>query len=324
MPPVIDPSNVYSETGAARLSPAVQGHLERVYVPNLRGDTVSVIDPTTMKVVDTLKVGHGPQHVVPSYDLQTLWVTNNAERRTDGSLTPIDPRTGKAGKSIAVDDPYNMYFTPDGRSAIVVAEARRRLDFRDPHTMAAQYSIATPKCGGINPGHSSIDGRYAIFTCEFDGALAKIDLVERKVVGYLRLRMPSTRFKDTPLPADPGASEICTSKKGMPQDIRISPDGKRFYVADMEADGVHIVAGDTFTETGFIATGPGTHGLYPSRDGKHLYVANDAGLVQVLDISSKGKVLSENDLGEPVFGTPAIADGALYIRRQGQVWKIAK
>ena len=131
-------------------------------------------------------------------------MTNNAERRTDGSLTPIDPRTGKAGKSIAVDDPYNMYFTPDGRSAIVVAEARRRLDFRDPHTMAAQYSIATPKCGGINHADFSIDGRYAIFTCEFDGALAKIDLVERKVVGYLRLRMPSTRFKDTPLPADPG------------------------------------------------------------------------------------------------------------------------
>jgi YVTN family beta-propeller protein len=125
MPPVVDSSNVYSETGAGHLSTTVQGHLERVYVPNLRGDTVSVIDPSSMKVVDALKVGHGPQHVVPSYDLQTLWVTNNAERRTDGSLTPIDPRTGKAGVSIPVDDPYNMYFTPDGRSAIVVPEARR-------------------------------------------------------------------------------------------------------------------------------------------------------------------------------------------------------
>ena len=240
MPPVVDPSAIYSETGPNHLSPAVRGDLERIYVPDLRSDDVSVIDPMTMKVVDRIKAGHGPQHVVPSYDLRTLWVTNNAERRTDGSLTPIDPRTGKPGKSIPADDPYNMYFTPDGRSAIVVAEALRRLDFRDPHAMALQYSIGTPGCGGVNHADFSIDGRYAIFTCEFDGSLAKIDLLNRKVLGYLKLNMPRTRFKDTPLASDPEATEICTATKGMPQDIRISPDGRRFYVADMEADGVHI------------------------------------------------------------------------------------
>jgi YVTN family beta-propeller protein len=216
--------------------------------------------------------------VVPSYDLRTLWVANNAERHADGSLTPIDPRTGKPGKEVPVDDPYNMYFTPDGKSAIVVAEARHRLDFRDPHTMAMQYSIDAPKCGGINHADFSIDGRYALFTCEFDGSLAKIDLVNRKVEGYLKLKMPATRFKDTPVaaatPEAAPASEICTSRKGMPQDIRVSPDGKRFYVADMEADGVHVVDAATFTETGFIATGVAAHGLYPSRDGTKLYVAN--------------------------------------------------
>src|SRR5207244_512461 len=181
------------------------------------------------------------------------------------SLTPIDPRTGKPGKSIPADDPYNMYFTPDGRSAIVVAEALRRLDFRDPHAMALQYSIGTPGCGGVNHADFSIDGRYAIFTCEFDGGLAKIDLPNRKVLGYLKLNMPRTRFKDTPLASDPEATEICTATKGMPQDIRISPDGRRFYVADMEADGVHIIDAAAFKETGFIATGAGTHALYPSR-----------------------------------------------------------
>jgi len=47
-----------------------------------------------------------------------------------------------------------------------------------------------------------------------------------------------------------------------------------FYVADMHADGVFVIDGDDFTEIGFIATGIGTHGLYPSRDGRKLYVAN--------------------------------------------------
>jgi YVTN family beta-propeller protein len=251
MPPVTDPANLYSETAADKLRPEVAGDLPRIYVPNRRSNDVSVIDPDTMQVVDRFKVGIHPQHVVPSWDLRTLWVTNNAEGRTDGTLTPIDPKTGKPGTPIEVDDPYNMYFTPDGRSAIVVAEAHKRLDFRDPQTMAMQSSLAVPECAGINHADFSIDGRYAIFTCEFSGRLAKVDFVERKVLGYLKL-----------------------SKGGMPQDVRISPDGRVFYVADMRANGVFMVDGDRFTEVGFIPTGLGSHGLYPSRDGKKLYVAN--------------------------------------------------
>lgn len=282
MPPVPDPANLYSETAAGRLSAAVRGDLERIYVPNLRSNDVYVVDPTALRVVDRFKVGRSPQHVVPSWDLRTLWVTNNAERRNDGTLTPIDPKTGKRGADVAVDNPYNMYFTPDGKSAIVVAEARKRLDFREPATMALQYSIDVPGCAGVNHADFSIDGRYAIFTCEFDGTLVKIDMVERKVLGYLKLAMPATRFKEVPggpraqagQAWEPGEAEVCTARKGMPQDIRSSPNGRRFYVADMHADGVHIVDGASFTQVGFIPTGIGAHGLYPSRDGKRLYVAN--------------------------------------------------
>jgi YVTN family beta-propeller protein len=282
MPPVADPRNLYSEIATGKSSPALASDLERIYVPNLRSNDVYVIDPVAMKVVDRFKVGIGPQHIVPSWDMRTLWVTNNAEGRTDGSLTPVDPRTGKPGKPIPVDDPYNMYATPDGKSAIVVAEARKRLDFRDPKTMQLQYSIDTPGCPGINHADFSIDGRFAIFTCEFSGTIVKIDLVERKVLGYLKLKMPETRFKEVPGAArakpgqvwEPGETELCTVTKGMPQDIRISPDGKRFYIADMHADGVHIVDGASFKQVGFIATGIGAHGLYPSRDGTRLYVAN--------------------------------------------------
>jgi YVTN family beta-propeller protein len=274
MPPVVDARNLYSEIGPTHLSPVLRGDLERVYVPNLRTNDVSVIDPATLKVVDRFKVGESPQHVIPAWDLRTLWVANNAERRNSGSLTPIDPRSGKPGKEVAVDDPYNMYFTPDGKSAIVVAEARHRLDFRDPHTMAMQYAIDVPQCGGINHAEFSIDGRYALFTCEFGGAVAKIDLVERKVLGYLKLSMPATRMREGSLPGIPGADEICTVKKGMPQDVRISPDGKYFFIADMDADGVHVIDGTLFKQVGFVPAGLGTHGLYPSRDGKFLYIAN--------------------------------------------------
>jgi YVTN family beta-propeller protein len=251
MSPVIKPSNLYSETAAGKFSPAVAGALPLVYVPNRTSNDVYVIDPATLKVVDRYRVGVNPQHIVPSWDLKTLWVNNNAEGRPDGSLTPIDPKTGKPGQSIPVDDPYNMYYTPNGVWAVVVAEQHKRLDFRDPQTMALEVSLAVPECAGINHGDFSIDGRYAIFTCEYAGSLAKIDFVERKVVGYLKL-----------------------SRGGMPQDVRISPDGAIFYIADMKAGGVFLIDGKTFREVGFIETGTGTHGLYPSRNGTKLYVIN--------------------------------------------------
>ena len=251
MPPVVDPSNLYSETMPDKVSPALATVPARVYVPHLKSNDVYVIDPATLAVVDRFKVGTNPQHVVPSWDLTTLWVTNNAEGRTDGTLTPIDPLTAKPGKRIAVDDPYNMYFTPDGHSAVVVAEAFKRLDFRDPKTMTLQGSVSVPRCGGINHGDYSIDGRYLILTCEYVGRLAKIDWRARRVLGYLTL-----------------------PDHGIPQDVRVSPDGTVFYVADLRAGGVHLVDGDAFKRIGFIRTGVGTHGLYPSRDATKLYVAN--------------------------------------------------
>ena len=312
MAPVPDPSNLYSETAANRMSPAVAGALERVYVPNHAANSVSVIDPATLKVVDTFKVGINPQHVVPSWDLKMLWVANNAEGRTDGSLTPVDPKTGKPGASIPVDDPYNMYWSPDGQYAIVVAEAYKRLDFRDPKTMQLKYTIATPQCAGINHADFSIDGRHALFTCEFNGSITKVDLVQRKVLGTIKLSQyfnrpdalaviakPGKKPKYVPDPSQLGA-EICTTP-GMPQDVRASPDGKTFYVADMMADGVHVVDFESFKQIGFIATGVGAHGLYPSRDGKQLYVANRGtnlirgkpggkGSVSVIDFASRAVV----------------------------------
>ncbi len=251
MPPVVDPANLYSEIAAGKVSAALAGHRELVYVPHVQSNDVYVIDPATYKVIDKFKVGLNPQHVVPSWDLQTLWVTNNAERTTKGSLTPIDPRTGKPGTAIPVHDPYNMYFSPDGKSAIVVEEAEKRLAFRDPKTMELQFMIETPNCRGVNHADFSIDGSFAIFTCEFNKSLAKVDLATRKVLGYLRL-----------------------SRGGMPQDIRVSPDGRKFYVADMMADGIFVIDGAAFKEIGFIETGKGTHGIYPSRDGRKMYVAN--------------------------------------------------
>ncbi len=315
--PVVQPApiNVYSEIGADKLSPVVANALPRVYVPNHSSNTVSVIDPATHKVVDTFKVGLGPQHIIPSWDLKTLWVANTANLTPHGSMTPIDPMTGKPGKEVPVNDPYNVYFMPDGSEAIIVAEAFRQLEFRDPHTMVLNYIIKTPICNGINHADFSADLSFAVFTCEFKGmSLVKIDMKQKKLVAGLQF-----------------------SKPGMPQDVRLSPDGKTFYVTDMMNDGVFLVDADTFKETGFIATGKGAHGLTTSRDGKRLYVGNRGsnrmpdkaggpGSVTVIEFATN-KVVAQWPIpggGSPDMGNITADGKELWLagRYDGQVYAI--
>ena len=51
-----------------------------------------------------------------------------------------------------------MYFTPDGRYAIVVAERLHRLDFRDAHTFKLHHSLHVP-CSGVDHMDFSADGQ---------------------------------------------------------------------------------------------------------------------------------------------------------------------
>lgn len=261
MPPVLDARNVYAADAPGKLSPVVKDFPSRVYVPNTNSDTVSVIDPATYKVIETIPVGHQPQHVVPSWDLKTLWVNNDV----GDSLTAIDPATGKAGKTVDVSDPYNLYFTPNGTYAIVMASMDRELVFRDAHTMKTAKTVPV-SCAGVNHADFSADGRYFIVSCEFSGELLKVDTAKMEVVGQQRLPFEGA----------------------MPQDVKLSPDGSTFYIADMMANGMWVLDGKKFTTPELLPTGKGCHGLYVSRDAKEMYISNRGeGSVSVFDFARK-------------------------------------
>jgi len=260
MPPLLDPQDVYAAARPGELSAAVRGVPARVYVPNSRKASVDVIDPATYKIVDHFKVGKEPQHVTPSYDLKTLWVLADK----GDTLTRIDPVTGHKEQTVPVSDPYNMYYTPDGKYAIVVAEARRRLDFRDAHTMALVHSLSVP-CRGVDHMDFSMNGRFLVASCEFSGEMVKVDVEGQSFIGSLKL-----------------------AGHAMPQDVRLSPDGSVFFAADMETGGVWVIDGDALRVLGFIPTGRGTHGLTFSRDSKWLYASNRGeGSISVIDARSR-------------------------------------
>jgi YVTN family beta-propeller protein len=298
----IDLANVYAHDGADKIAPAARNAKELIYVPNSKSDTVDVINPRTYKIIEHFAVGGLPQHVVPAWDLKTLYVTND----TGNSLTKIDPVTGKPGATIPVDDPYNMYFTPDGRYAIVVAERLRRLDFRDAHTFQLHHSIDVP-CVGVDHIDFSADEKYLIASCEFSGQMLKVDVQTERVVGTLNL-------------PDGGS--------GMPQDVKLSPDGKVFYVADMHAGGLWKIDGRRFKVVGFLPTGAGVHGLYPSRDAKYLYATNRGeGSISVISFRT-GKVVTKWRIpggGSPDMGGVSADGKVLWVsgRYSGVVYAIS-
>jgi YVTN family beta-propeller protein len=294
--------NVYAADVANALTGAARFALPRVYVPNSNSNTVDVIDPATYNVVDHFAVGALPQHVTPSWDLKRLYVLNDI----GNSVTLINPRTGKAGATIPVDDPYNMYYTPDGRYAIVVAERMRRLDFRDAHSLKLRHSLTVP-CSGVDHMDFSADGKYLIASCEFSGQVVKVNVARQRVVGVLNI---------------PGGSGR------MPQDVKLSPDGKVFYVADMRANGLWEIDGKRLRVIGFLKTGLGVHGLYPSRDAKLLYATNRGeGSISVISFRTR-KVLTKWHIpggGSPDMGGVSADGKVLWLtgRYNGVVYALS-
>jgi DNA-binding beta-propeller fold protein YncE len=256
------PLNIYASAAAGDLSPVVRGDPALVYVPNGLSNTVDVISQKTMKIVGHFATGALPQHVTPSYDLKTLYVDNDL----GNSLTPINPRTGVPGRPIPVEDPYNLYFTPDGRFAIVVAERLQLLDFRNPTTMRLVHSLSVPMCRGVDHMDFSASGRYAYASCEFGANMIEVDLQTQRVIRTL----------------------VLANGNASPQDVKLSPDGRMLYVADQASGGLWEIDPERFRVRGFLRTGAGAHGLYPSRDAGELYVSNRAaGSISVVSFKTR-------------------------------------
>jgi DNA-binding beta-propeller fold protein YncE len=198
-----------------------------------------------------------------------------------------------------------MYFTPSGQYAIVVAERLHRLDFRDAHSFALHRSLVVP-CRGIDHLDFTAGGKYLLASCEFSGQMVVVDVSAERVVQTVALP---------------------DGVAGMPQDVKLSPDGRIFYVADMHANGLWEIDARSFRVLHFLPTGAGTHGLYPSRDATRLYVSNrSAGTVSVISLRTRRIVATWRIPG----GTPDMggvsADGkVLWLsgRYSGEVYALS-
>ncbi|TMQ89838.1 hypothetical protein ETD83_38075 [Actinomadura soli] len=249
------PGRVYAATGPGMISPNAQGTPSRLYVAN--GQAVDVIDPDTLRLVGRLHTGAAASRVVPSWDLRRLW----AAGRTNGVLVSVGPRSGRLGLPVTVPGATGLYFTPDGQDALVLAREPRRIDVRDPRSMLLKASVPMP-CTAAHADFT-LDGASLVTTCASAGGIARVHLAGRAVTGAIRL----------PDGARPG-------------DLRLSPDGTAFYVADAVNGGVWLVDAHRFVLAGFVPTAPGARGLAVSRDARRLFVIG-GGAVTAIDFATR-------------------------------------
>jgi len=252
--------NVYANTLSGVVPCPLCELPPRVYVPNSIAGTVDVIDPLTFKVIDHYGVGAIPHHIAPAWDMSTLYVDNEGSSK----LTVIDIHTGRpSGQTISIPFPYNLYFTPDGTKAIDVVERLQRIEFRDPHNgWALLKSVGIPWPGADHLDFSA-DGSYLMISAEYSGIVARVDVVNMKLDGYVRVG-------------------------GLPIDVKLSPDGRYFFVTNQGRMGVSVIDPVSMTEIQFIPTGRGAHGLQVSRDTKSLYVSNRLeGSFSVIDFATR-------------------------------------
>jgi YVTN family beta-propeller protein len=239
-----------------------------VYVPNNTTNTVQVIDPATFSVIATYPTGREPQHVVPSWDMKTLWVNDDL----GNDMVPIDPVTGRPGKPVKVEDPYNLYFTPDGAHALVMAERMHRIDVVNPQTMAPERSLPVP-CDGVNHADYSADLSFFVASCEFSGQLLVVDRNATKLLKVIDLnstKTPGATSVGEAMRMGGPKSGLTPGASAMPQDVRLTPDGTRFLVADMLRNGIWVINASTQKVERFIPTGKGAHGIYPDREGRRV------------------------------------------------------
>jgi DNA-binding beta-propeller fold protein YncE len=143
--------------------------------------------------------------------------------------------------------------------------------------MKLVHSLSVPQCFGIDHADFSANGRYMFASCEFNGRMVEVDLRTQRVIRTL----------------------VLNGGHAAPQDVKLSPDGRVVYTADQDAGGLWEIDPATFRVIGFLHTGAGAHGLYPSRDATDMYVSNRAaGSVSVVSFATR-KVVKTWQLPQP-------------------------
>lgn len=298
----------------------------RIYVTNTAGDTVSVIDPITNKVVQVIEGIEMPHGVSPSPDGSRVYVSNESENVVD----VVDRVTGKIIKKVPTSDhPHNLAISKDGKLILVcIRDGAGGLDVIDTNTLERTMTI--PTGGGMHNVYVTPDGKFAVAGSTVKNFAIVVDLRTLQPVwkvGFDRGVRPmtfdvnpdgSTRRIYVNLTAFHGFAVVDFAKHEevarvkLPDEptggifraadishgIGVAPDNKTLWVASMPANSVFMYSLPDLKLLGHVPVGGVPDWLNFSPDGERVYVAN-AGSASVTVIDTKSlKEVARIPVGE--------------------------
>jgi outer membrane protein assembly factor BamB len=217
----------------------------------------------------------------------------------DSFRAGIDTRTGKNRWRVPVPRDLN-WMTPtvigEGKDRTVVFHSSREMTGVDPHTGRTRWALPT-KGTSTTVSAAASDGLIYLPGGPFRAVKPGPDAATPEVV------WSSNRL------ATSYASPVVYRGKVW---VLVNNVGLRW----VDAKTGQGAAEDQLRFDGPFAASP------VIADGK-LYAVNEEGVTTVVRLGDRPEIVAKNALGETILATPAVADGALFLRSDKHLWCIA-
>src|SRR5450432_4904117 len=338
----------------------VSGH-DRVYAADQTSNTISVIDPSSNKLLGVIRLGDPvPGALSPLYkgellvhglgyspDAKTLAVVSVASN----SITLIDTATNKVGGTIYVGrSPHEAFFTANGRELWVTVRGENYVSVIDPVQMKETRRIELAN----GPGMTMFgpDGRYGFVCSSFTPELAVVDTASHQIISRLSQSSPfCPNIAVTPendevwiTLKDVGKVQVYSAQPPFEQKALLETgpitnhvnfvnnrNGKFAYVTIGGANEVKVFRrGVTPELVATIPVGSLPHGIWQSGDGSRVYVALENGGEAVAIDTVSNKIIARIPIGQTtqalVYVPNAVpaGGGAENLMPQGEAAVIAR
>ncbi len=332
-PMVFVPAFAGQAPGAASAPDIPIGSQDRVYLSDQSSNTVSVVDPSTDKLLGVIQLGAlTPGNLSPLYRGQLLvhGMGFSPDHRTlvvvsigSNSATFIDTATNQVKHTAYLGrSPHEAMFTRDGKEVWITIRGEDYVQVLDGKTYAPLRRITVPNGPGMTI--FSPDGKYGYVVSSFMPEMVVIDTKSHEVVARVKQASPFS----PDLAATPDGQQLWFTLKdvGKTQVINAQPPFQNIalletgpitnhvnFARTAQGQFAYVTVGGlnavkVFTTTdqpslvATIPTGELPHGLWPSGDGTRMYVGLENGnAVTAIDTASN-KVVSTTATGQSPQG----------------------
>jgi YVTN family beta-propeller protein len=303
-------------------------HRDRIYAAEQFSNTVSVTDPADNRLLGVIRLGDpAPGNLSPLYRGQLLvhGMGFSPDGRTiavvsigSNAVTFIDTATNAVKQTTYVGrSPHEAFFTPDGKEVWVTVRGENYVAVLDGATYKEKTRITVPNGPGMQI--FSPDGKYGYVCSSFTPETVVVTVSDHRIVGRVTQESPFCPN----IAATPDGEQVWLTLKDVGKtmvfdarppfavlktidtgpitnhvNFAYNANGKFAYVSVGGLNEVQVFRTDDFAKVATIPVGKLPHGVWPSGDGRRIYVGlENADALAAIDTLSN-KVIATVAIGQ--------------------------